>query len=985
MRSLGINEGKDGFSSHVLNVREGRVQGSADSENVVGIGSTNKSLAPRMLRMTCVSMLCLAAWGHAQAQTATACDGTLFVSNAGGNTDATRFNQIDTTTNPPALNNLGVTGGANFNALGYNPVDQYFYAMRYGTDDLLRVNPDGTVSNLGNVNGLPNDDSSAFTSGAFDAAGKYYIKVQGDTKVIYVVNVNSRTYTTITLSEAIEVSDMAFVNGVLYSVGNNGQLYRIAITGTTGLVTAIGTAYPTAAGAQLGAQFGATNGLFGTANDASGFYYIDVTTGVRTRLSASPAASSNDGANCPTAALNFPADLAIAKTAGSYVAGSPLVYTITVSNNGPLDVTNAHVTDALPAGITSAAWTCTATGTALCGAASGTGAINDTKAYVPYKGTVTYTLSMDIPADFTGPLTNTANVALPADAPYLNDPDLTNNTASVTSVQSVANLGITKTDGSSIYTPGTDVTYTVNVTNSGPDAVIGATVSDPLPAGITAANWSCVASTGGSCTATGSGALSDKVNLPSGGSATYSMVMTVPVTFSGDLVNTATVQAPAGVIEPDPSNNTATDTDTQRTANLGITKTDGLARYMPGTDVTYTVTVANAGPDAVNGATVSDPLPAGITTANWTCVAAGGATCTSTGSGALSDKVNLPSGGSAIYTMVMTVPSTFSGALVNTATVASPAGVIDPDAANNTATDTDAQASADLGITKTDGATTYKPGTDVTYTITVANSGPDAANGATVSDPLPAGITKASWTCVAAGGATCTGTGSGSLSDKVNLPSGASVTYKVILSVPTSFTGALVNTASVTSPAAVVDPDAANNTATDTDAQATADLSITKTDGATSYKPGTDVTYTITVTNNGTETVTGATVSDPLPAGITKANWTCAAAGGATCTGAGTGALSDKVTLPAGASVTYKVVLSVPSTFTGALVNTASVTAPVDMLDPNAANNTATDTDQQALEVAAATPVPLGGGWVLTLLTGLMGLISMGFGTRRRG
>ncbi|QIL72075.1 DUF11 domain-containing protein [Diaphorobacter sp. HDW4B] len=935
--------------------------------------------------MTYVSMLCLTVWGHAQAQTKTTCDGTLFVSNASGNGVATKFNQIDTTTNPPTLKNLGVTTGANYNALGYNPVDQYFYAMRYGTDELLRVNPNGTVTSLGSVNGLPNNDDSAFTSGAFNAAGSYYIKVQGDTKAIYVVNVNTRKYTTITLSAAIEISDMAFVNGVLYSVGNNGQLYKIEITGNTGQVTAIGTAYPTASGAQLGAQFGATNGLFGTANDGSGFYFIDVNTGVRTRLSASPVASSNDGANCPTEALNFPSDLTIAKTAGSYVAGSPLVYTITVGNNGPLDVTNAHVSDALPAGITSATWTCSAAGTASCGVASGTGAIDDTKAYVPYKGTVTYTLSMDIPANFTGPLTNTANVALPADVPYLSDPDLTNNTASVTSVQAVANLGVTKTDGFGSYTPGTDVTYTVTVTNAGPDAVVGATVSDSLPAGISTASWTCVASTGGSCTASGNGALSDKVNLPSGGSATYSMVMTVPITFAGNLVNTATVQVPDGVIESDPSNNTATDTDAQSTANLSITKTDGLTRYMPGTDVTYTITVANSGPDAANGATVSDPLPAGITKASWTCVAAAGATCTSTGSGALSDKVNLPVGASATYNVIMTVPGTFSGALVNTATVASPAGVIDPDTANNSATDSDAQASADLSITKTDGATTYKPGTDVTYTITVANSGPDAANGATVSDALPAGITKANWTCVAAAGATCTGTGSGSLNDKVNLPSGTSVTYKVVLSVPTTFTGALVNTASVTSPAGVVDPNAANNSATDSDAQASADLSITKTNGATTYKPGTDVTYTITVTNNGTETVTGATVSDPLPAGITKASWTCAAANGATCTGAGSGALSDKVNLPAGASVTYTVVLSVPSTFTGALVNTASVAAPADMLDPNAVNNTATDTDQQQAETAAAMPVPVGGGWVLALLTGLMGLISMGFGTRRRG
>ena len=48
-----------------------------------------------------------------------------------------------------------------------------------------------------------------------------------------------------------------------------------------------------------------------------------------------------------------------------------------------------------------------------------------------------------------------------------------------------------------------------------------------------------------------------------------------------------------------------------------------------------------------------------------------------------------------------------------------------------------------------------------------------------------------------------------------------------------------------------------------------ADLGITKTDGQTSLVPGTQTTYTITVNNNGRQHVTGATVSDVLPAGTT--------------------------------------------------------------------------------------------------------------------
>ena len=46
---------------------------------------------------------------------------------------------------------------------------------------------------------------------------------------------------------------------------------------------------------------------------------------------------------------------------------------------------------------------------------------------------------------------------------------------------------------------------------------------------------------------------------------------------------------------------------------------------------------------------------------------------------------------------------------------------------------------ADLGVTKTDGQTTAVAGLPITYTIAVGNGGPDAANGATVTDTVPSG------------------------------------------------------------------------------------------------------------------------------------------------------------------------------------------------------------------------------------------------------
>jgi uncharacterized repeat protein (TIGR01451 family) len=124
----------------------------------------------------------------------------------------------------------------------------------------------------------------------------------------------------------------------------------------------------------------------------------------------------------------------------------------------------------------------------------------------------------------------------------------------------------------------------------------------------------------------------------------------------------------------------------------------------------------------------------------------------------------------------------------------------------------------DLAITKNDGETTYTPGLDTTYNIVVANNGSAPVTGAQISDPLPTGITSATWTCGnAVGGATCgMASGTGAINTTANLPIGASVTYTLTVAIPGSYSGNLSNTATVTAPAGVTDTNLANNTASDT-------------------------------------------------------------------------------------------------------------------------------------------------------------------------
>ena len=515
-----------------------------------------------------------------------------------------------------------------------------------------------------------------------------------------------------------------------------------------------------------------------------------------------------------------------------------------------------------------------------------------------------------------------------------------------------ADLTILKTDGAATVVPGTATTYTIAVSNAGPSDVVGALVTDTLPAGIASATWTCAASPGSSCgAASGSGSLATAVNLLSGGFATYTVVANVSPSATGMLVNTAAVTPPADVNDPDLSNNTSTDTDTLTPqADLAITKTDGTATAVPGATTTYTIVASNAGPSAVAGAPVADVLPPAIVSATWTCAATAGSSCgTASGTGNVAANVSLLPGGAATFTVVATISQSATGTLTNTATIAPPAGVTDPNLLNDTATDTDALTPrADLAVTKTDGVANAVPGTATTYTVVFSNLGPSAAPGAAVADALPAAIASATWTCAATAGSSCgTASGAGSISDTVSLLSGGSATYTVTANVSPIATGTLVNTATIAPPGGVTDPVPGNNSATDTDTLVPqADLAITKTDGAVSVVPGTTTTYTIVVTNAGPSTATAAPVSDVLPAAIASATWTCAAAPGSTCGAAsGTGNVATTVTLPAGGSATFSVVAPISPSATGTLVNTATVSAPAGVTDPNPANNSATDTD----------------------------------------
>ncbi len=682
-----------------------------------------------------------------------------------------------------------------------------------------------------------------------------------------------------------------------------------------------------------------------------------------------------------TVTLTPQSDLSVTNVvnpSSSVSPGTNVTYTIVAANSGPSDVIGATIVDSLPSQLTSDTFTVTTTGGAsdTTNASSGSGNISDTL-NMPSGSTITYKIVGAVSAGTTGSFNDTATISSPASGNT--DPNGANNTATSTvSTLPTADLGITMTDNSGgTEIPGNTYTYTVTVSNTGPNPVTGGKVVSDFGTKLTGVSYSVTGTTNGGTDTThtsGTGNINDNVNLPLNATITYSVVGTVLSTATGSLTTTATVSAPSGITDPNTSNNVATDTETlgnASQADLQITNSENATSYAAGTNVTYTIVASNAGPGNVTGASIADTFPATLTGVAYTVTTTGGASDTthaSGGTGNLGESVNLPSGSTITYVVTGSLPSsTAAGSLSDTATITAPGGVTDPNTANNTATASATITNvADLAVTNTSSPATVNAGGAVSYTVVVNNTGPSNVTGATVTDTFPGTLTGITYTVTANGGAADTthpASGSGNLAETVNLPSGGSLTYVVSGTVNAgAASGTLTTTASVTAPSGSSDPNTSNNVASTSQtingaSAASADLSITNVPSSTSVSAGATVTYTVIVHNGGASAVTGATVTDTFPSGLTGVSYTVTTSGGAADTthpSSGTGNLNETVNLPNGSNITYVVTGTAPASST-TLTDTAIVSPPSGTSDPNFNNNVASN----SVSVGASNPASI--------------------------
>jgi uncharacterized repeat protein (TIGR01451 family)/fimbrial isopeptide formation D2 family protein/LPXTG-motif cell wall-anchored protein len=540
-----------------------------------------------------------------------------------------------------------------------------------------------------------------------------------------------------------------------------------------------------------------------------------------------------------------------------------------------------------------------------------------------------------------------------------------------------ADLQLTKAVGTAPVA-GLTGSFTLTVHNNGPDTATGPfTVTEPFnnpaPAGVSTVTasgtgWTCQGTAPISCQRT-----SAADTLASGASfpaitVSYSVDSSVPAGTT--LPNSASVGA--HTYDPNPANNTGSATATvAASADVAISKAISSASFVAGAPVSYQLAVSNLGPSAAAGPiTVTDPLPAGAgfvsaTGTGWSCdpIPAGttGATLHCTLPGPLA-----VGAGPAAVTVTVTLPAGQTASVPNTATVST--GTPDPVPGNNSSTVTRTPTTqADLQISKQHLTGTFVAGGTADYQIDVHNAGESDAAGVQVTDPLPAGLSYASfasadpnWSCSATGG----GVQCGYLG---SLPAGTTSSFTVTVNLASDFTGPAVNTATVS--AGTADPVPGNNSSTDNSAVTeVADLSIDKAHSGSAVA-GSGLGYTLAVHNAGPSDVAGpVTVTDPLPAGLSYLSasgtgWSCAYDSGThtvTCTLAG--GLAAGADAPAIALTAEVNSDAGPST----LVNTGTVSSGT--TDDDLTNNSDADSVTVATSadlsltkaLSTATPVPAG-------------------------
>ena len=530
--------------------------------------------------------------------------------------------------------------------------------------------------------------------------------------------------------------------------------------------------------------------------------------------------------------------LNIVKTAdkAQVIAGQNLVYTLTYSNTGNADAADVVISDTLPANVTFVSASDN-------GKLSG-GVVTWTVGALAKKTEKTVSLTVKVNADVTdgGSVVNETYTIKGKDV------DSAAGKAVTTTVVKPV-LSIYKT-GPAAVNVGGNIVYTITYENKGSADATGVVISDTVPAGTT-----FVSATGGG-TESG-GVVTWNLGTVAKNSGPLTVSFTVSVPKADKLVNGTVITNNTYSIKCNELAELAGTAIVRTTVNaptLAVFKKAPVS-VNANANFTYTITYSNTGGMDATGVVISDTVPAGTTFVSAT----GGGT--ESGGVVTWNIGNLAKGTSTTVTFTVKAPATDGTAVKN-----STYGVVCNELtakATGPEVITLTTGKPILTIGKTADKAEVKPGADLTYTITYANTGNVTATSVTISDTIPFNTAfKAA-----------TGGGVYDADKKVvtwsigNVAAGASATVTFTVTVKATLNnGDKIN--NTTYSVGATNADTTYGDAVTTPVVKPV-LSVKKTAGAAAVDIGGNITYTITYGNAGGADATSVVIKDTLPAGTT--------------------------------------------------------------------------------------------------------------------
>ncbi len=498
----------------------------------------------------------------------------------------------------------------------------------------------------------------------------------------------------------------------------------------------------------------------------------------------------------PAAAVPAISILKSASPTSFSAPGTQITYTYQVTNTGNVTLSGVLVTDPMPG--LSPIDSCTST--TLAPGSPGVPPGTETC-------TATYTTTQ---ADVDrGSISNTATASgLPPTGPAVSD----QSSATVTAVQSPSISMMKSASAQSFAAPGTSITYTYLVTNTGNVTLDPVTVTDPMPnlSAVTCPDPALAPAAFESCTAT---YVTSQADVDAGGVSNMG-------TAHGTLPSGSAVTATSSVTVP-----------ATQTPGISVTKSASPNTFAaPGTLLTYSYLAQNVGNVSLTSVAMVDPMP-GLSAINCngasTLAPGASETCTAT------------------YTT--TQADVDVGHLTNSATATADPPTGPPVSAGDTLT-VDAVQTPTISITKTASIPTFSaPGAETTYSYQVTNTGNVTLNPVTVTDPM-SGLSAIAcpFTQLAPGaGGTCTATYTTTQADVDR----GSITNTGTATGTAPAGTQVTDTSSVTIPAAQ-----------------TPSITLAKSASVADFAAaGTLITYRYQVTNGGNVTLDPVVVTDPMP------------------------------------------------------------------------------------------------------------------------